>query len=130
MSTRSSFPSSLHTSDLLAFKLVAEMGSVRRAAGWLGLTQPALSKVIRRLELTFSLILFERTPRGVLLTSAGEAIYAKAVALSDWSSELHNHVAELRAEGSGTLRVGVVPALIEPVMVPASKALLRSPRRH
>ncbi len=115
---------------MLVFKLVAEMGSVRRAADSLGLTQPALSKAIRRLELHFSLTLFERTPRGVLLTSAGDSLYAGALALSDWSNELRNQMASVSAAGRGVLRVGVVPALIEPVMVPASKALLHAPHRH
>ncbi|WP_431777888.1 LysR family transcriptional regulator [Ottowia caeni] len=45
----------MNIDDLLWLKRVAERGSVRRAAAELGMSQPALSKSLRRLETSFGL---------------------------------------------------------------------------
>lgn len=114
--------------DLLWFKRVAERGSVRRAASELGVSQPALSKAIRRLEISFGLKLFERTARGVLLTVAGRLIYQRAVQISDWNLNLKADVTSLKSANSGPLRVGVVPALVQAVLIPSAKAMLEQSR--
>src|SRR5438552_752380 len=49
-----------------------------RAAGRLHVAQPALSKQIRDLEAELGVALFERLPRGVRLTRAGEAFLTEA----------------------------------------------------
>ncbi|WP_423459767.1 LysR family transcriptional regulator [Ottowia sp. VDI28] len=114
--------------DLLWFKRVAERGSVRRAAAELGVSQPALSKAIRRLEISFGLKLFERTARGVLLTDAGRTVYQRAIQISDWSLNMAADVASLKSANTGLLRVGVVPALIQALLIPAARAMLDQSR--
>ena len=96
---------------MLWFKLVAERGSVHRAAPELGVSQPAVSKAIRRLETSLGLKLFERTARGMLLTEAGRTIYARALQIADWTLGVSADVVDLKAANTGLLRVGVVPAL-------------------
>jgi LysR family nitrogen assimilation transcriptional regulator len=54
------------------FVYVADTGSITLAAGDLGIVQPALSRQIMRLEEEAGAKLFERLPRGVQLTPAGE----------------------------------------------------------
>src|SRR5207302_1452925 len=49
-----------------------------RAARLLHLAQPALSKQIHDLETELGVALFERIPRGVRLTRAGEAFFTEA----------------------------------------------------
>ncbi|MBX5192352.1 LysR family transcriptional regulator [Rhizobium sp. NZLR3b] len=64
------------------FVEVARLGSFSAAAGALGLTQPAVSYQIRRLEEQFGVNLLRRQHRGVELTAAGERLFvvaAKAV---------------------------------------------------
>lgn len=60
------------------FVAVAEERSFVRAATRLRVAQPALSKQIRDLEGEVGTALFERLPRGVRLTRAGEAFLAEA----------------------------------------------------
>src|SRR5688500_4672279 len=63
------------------FRQVARLGSITRAADELYVSQPAVSAHIRALELRYGDVLFERTPRGVRLTPAGEIVmeYANRV---------------------------------------------------
>jgi DNA-binding transcriptional LysR family regulator len=65
-------------SHLRAFIAVAEELSFTRAAARLHMTQPPLSRSIRRLELDVGVALFERTSRKVALTPAGRALLAHA----------------------------------------------------
>src|SRR5260370_25857646 len=60
------------------FVAVAEQGQMTSAARRLGIAQPALSQSIAQLEADLGLKLLDRHPRGVTLTAAGEAFYAKA----------------------------------------------------
>lgn len=113
--------------DILSVKRVAERGSVHRAAADLGISQPALSKAIRRIEVSLGLKLFERTPRGMLLTPAGQTVYGRAVQLADWNLGMAADVSALKTADAGTLRVGVVPALVHPLLIPAAQTMLGQP---
>lgn len=70
--------------NLRAFLAVARSGNLTVAAEKIGLTQPALTKTIRRVELDFGAKLFERTTRGMFLTPAGELLLDRAARI-----ELH-----------------------------------------
>jgi DNA-binding transcriptional LysR family regulator len=59
---------------LHVFRLVARHGSVTRAAQALCISQLAVSGRVRALEARYGGPLFERTPRGMLLTPAGTAL--------------------------------------------------------
>jgi len=60
------------------FIAVAELRSVRAASEQLHVTQPAISRQIQYLEGVVGAALFERTPRGLKLTAAGEAYLIQA----------------------------------------------------
>jgi DNA-binding transcriptional LysR family regulator len=68
----------LDVGALRSFLTVAETGGVTRAAGQLNLTQSAVSLQIKRLEAAFRCTLFERSGRGVTLTSHGEQLVGHA----------------------------------------------------
>ena len=57
--------------DLVRFLAVAETGKILIAADRLAMTQPALSRVIARLEAQLEGRLFERLPTGMRLTPLG-----------------------------------------------------------
>ena len=61
--------------DIEYFSEVAERGNVGRAAEALGLSQPALSKSLRRLENSMQAKLVKRLSRGIELTAAGKELY-------------------------------------------------------
>lgn len=68
--------------QLVVFGTVADEGSVTAAARRLNVTQPAVSSRLRSLQLLAGHQLYRRTPRGIELTEAGEALlpHARAVA--------------------------------------------------
>ena len=105
--------------DLRIFQAVAELGSLHGASLTLGLTQPALSKSVRRLEGSLGVRLFERTPRGVTLTSIGKALYASNADLLKAADDIPRQLNDLQAGRSDQLRVGTVPSLVDHVLCPA-----------
>jgi DNA-binding transcriptional LysR family regulator len=66
----------MDTHRLKYFLRIAEEGSITRAAGLLGIAQPALSRQLQLLEEDLGVALFRRTRRGVQLTEAGERLRA------------------------------------------------------
>lgn len=60
------------------FVTVAEEGHITRAAERLGIQQPPLSQQIQALEADLETRLFHRTPRGVVLTTVGQALFEDA----------------------------------------------------
>ena len=79
-------PRNLDLTALRSFVAVADAGGVTRAAGFLNLTQSAVSMQIKRLEEALDLALLDRTGRGVALTGAGEQLLSYArrmLALND-----------------------------------------------
>jgi DNA-binding transcriptional LysR family regulator len=98
-----------HGAQLRHFLAVATEGSVSAAAHKLALTQPALTRSIRRLEAELGVTLFERLPRGVSLTSFGQVLFRHAQRIA---TEIQFAEAELdafREGGGGRLRVGAGP---------------------
>ena len=93
--------------NLRAFSAVAALGNLTLAAERIGLTQPALTKTIRRLEDEFGARLFARTSRGMVLTEAGQKLRARVQAI-----EMHYRQAreELDAIASGMSRKFVIAA--------------------
>src|SRR5207302_917746 len=59
---------------LSTFHLVARLGSVSRAARELGISQPAVTQQIRRLERSVGLALFDRIGRRIVVTDAGRTL--------------------------------------------------------
>jgi len=93
--------------DLGYFAVVAEHGNLRRAAEALDLSQPALSKSLRRLEKWAQTKLVKRTPKGVELTAVGTALLTHARRLHLSLDDIEHEVADLRSGRAGHLRVGV-----------------------
>lgn len=111
--------------DLNYFIAVAETGHVGRASQRLGQSQPALTKGIQRLERELKLQLFERTARGMELTTAGTAFFQRArhvrVSLDDAIKEAN----DLHLGKKGLVRVGVAPTYSEMFFGQACAELLR-----
>jgi DNA-binding transcriptional LysR family regulator len=83
--------------QLQSFVAVAEERHVGRAARRLHLTQPPLSRHILALEDELGTALFARTPRGMQLLPAGEALLAHARRIL---GEVDAAVASVRALGA------------------------------
>lgn len=92
---------------LQTFLLVAEELSFSRAAERLGVSQPPLSRQIKRLEAQLNVQLFDRSHAQVRLTAAGR-VFAKSARRIIEQMERGIHEAQLAAEGlTGELIVGI-----------------------
>jgi DNA-binding transcriptional LysR family regulator len=101
--------------------------SLRAAAQELGVTQPALTKAIRRLEDSFGAPLFDRQARGVTPTVYGTALLRHA---KDIKAALHaarEEVDALRTGGAGLVKIGAGPSWQDAVL-PNAIAELRTTR--
>ena len=94
--------------QLKAFLAIVETGSLGRAAECLHLSQPALSRIVKRLETMLQVQLFERHSTGMELTSFGEALLPYATHLSTEANLALEEINALRGLGRGTIRVGAV----------------------
>lgn len=104
---------------LETFRVVATTGRVSAAARLLHLSQPAVTAQLRQLEAECGQPLFERTPRGVTLNAAGQAllVYAQRVRqLLDEATSLARAEAEPGGElvlaASTTVAASVLPGLM------------------
>jgi DNA-binding transcriptional LysR family regulator len=67
---------------------VVDLGSYTRAAAVLGVTQPAVSAQIKRLQTLLGVELFERSTHGVILTPSGEMVVGRARRLLSLNDEI------------------------------------------
>ena len=78
--------------QLQYFIACAQTGSFSNAAKILYATQPSVSKVIKSLEDTLGMQLFERLPRGIRLTVQGQKVYHYACKITNQIDVLENMV--------------------------------------
>ncbi|MFJ2791383.1 LysR family transcriptional regulator [Streptomyces sp. NPDC087290] len=94
------------------FVAVAEELHFGRAAARLHMSQPPLSRAIKRLETEVGAVLFDRSSAGVALTPVGAVLLDEARALLDRADRVRVHVAA--AVGATTLTVGVLGDSTDP----------------
>ncbi len=109
------------------FLTAVTRGSLRAAAQELGVTQPALTKAIRRLEDSFGAPLFDRRARGVTPTVYGTALLRHARDLKAALSAAREEVDALRSGGAGFVKIGAGPSWQDAVL-PDAIAELRASR--
>jgi DNA-binding transcriptional LysR family regulator len=105
------------------FIAVAEERHITRAAARLGMAQPPLSAQIRILEGELGTKLFDRLPKGVALTPAGEALLEDARSILDAADRAGKRVHRIASGEEGELVGGVTTSAALHPLVPH---LLRS----
>lgn len=94
------------------FIVLAEELNFRRAAERCIITQPALSQMVRQMELELQATLFSRTNRQVRLTPAGEVFLIKAREIVSQVRETKRLVEQIEGGKKGNIAVGAtVPAI-------------------
>ena len=113
-----------NASDLLAFLAVARERSFTRAAAKLGLSQSALSQIVRALEQRLGVRLLNRTTRSVAPTQAGERLLQNIGPKFDEMDVELAALSELREKPAGTLRITAIEYAADTILMPALAKLL------
>ncbi|SEA20620.1 LysR substrate-binding domain-containing protein [Variovorax sp. YR216] len=93
--------------QLQAFVAVAEQLSIRGAARVLGVSQPAVTKIVRELERALGAPLVERSVKGVQLTAYGHAFAPRARLLLADMRRAREEIAQIRDGATGRIAVAV-----------------------
>ncbi len=111
---------------LRSFHAVAELLHFGRAAERVGVTQPALSQHVMRLEAALGVRLFERDRRTVQLTPAGQTLRDETLGAL---AQLEEALASARRVGAlrdNTLRVGQLQYISHVFLPPALQSLMQA----
>lgn len=95
----------LDMTALRSFVAVAEAGGVTRAAGFLNLTQSAVSMQVKRLEEALGQTLLDRSARTVSLTAAGDQLLGYAKRMLALNDEVYARMTAEEYEGEIVLGV-------------------------
>lgn len=116
----------LELTRLKVFCEVAAHGSFTKAAEVLGYAQPSISHHIAQLERELSAQLFERQPRRLQLTDAGQVFleYARPVLVQ--LADAQREVSETVRQGGGTLKLAAFPTAAATLMPAAAGPFRRA----
>ena len=104
----------LDLTSLRSFVAVAEAGGVTRAAGFLHLTQSAVSMQLKRLEEAIGVALLDRSSRSIAMTAEGEQLLGYARRMLALNDEA---LARLTADAyEGEVRLGVPHDIVYPAI--------------
>lgn len=116
-------------SDLTAFLAVMETGTFHGAAARLHLSQPAVSRRVKKLEQALGSSLFERTTRSVTPTLAAKRLQARAEALIDDASDirlaLRDDSIAFKHQRRAIVTVATVPTVISCMFPPVLQELAK-----
>ena len=115
--------------DLEYFVVVAEQGNLGRAADHLGLSQPALSKSLKRLEDALEVRLFRRNASGMELTAEGSLLLSRARELRHSLRNVAREVSDVSRGHAGHINIGVGPNANDEFLLAAITELLRAEPR-
>jgi DNA-binding transcriptional LysR family regulator len=115
----------METRDLEYILAVATHGGIGRAADALGISQPALTKAVQRVEAQAGLPLFERTANGMAATYAGTRFLERARRIQLEYEDGIKEMLGIRTGEQGILRVGYSPSIPGDMILGACRQLVR-----
>ena len=115
----------MDTRDLEYLLAVERHGSIGKAADALGLSQPALTKAVQRLEALVGVTLFERTANGMTPTPAGARFVARAQRIALEFDDAMQEMRAIRGGEQGVVRIGYSPTVPNAVVLGACRQLIR-----
>jgi DNA-binding transcriptional LysR family regulator len=115
----------METRDIEYILAVAAHGGIGRAADALGISQPALTKAVQRVETQAGLPLFERTANGMTATYAGTRFLERARRIQLEYEDGIKEMLGIRTGEQGILRVGYSPSIPGSMILGACRQLVR-----
>ena len=110
--------------QLSYFVRVAELGSFTKAAQLLDTTQPALSRLIRMLEVDLRQTLLVRNGRGAVPTEAGQVLLEHGRGILHQVQRAREDLGTVRGGLAGRVAIGLPPSLARVFAVPLTVLLL------
>ena len=107
------------------FVRVAELGSFTRAAGVLGVAQPALSRQVRLLEVELRQNLLLRNGRGVTTTEAGRILLEHGRGILHQVERAREDLGRAGATPAGRVAVGLPPTIAKMMAVELTREFRR-----
>lgn len=98
--------------SLRSFIATIEAGSLRGAARRLGLSQPALTKMVREMERELGTSLLARSTTGVVPTAQGKVLYECACVTERELGRAIDQIRQLSGQMVGELSIGAVPVAV------------------
>ena len=100
------------------FYVVANYGNITKASLALNISQPAISKAIKNLEVSLGGNLFIRTKRGVILTQEGEEFFKFIKQAMEYITNAENKFTDLINLETGTIKIGISATLTKEFLLP------------
>ena len=111
----------MNIEHLYTFQAVATLGSFSEVAKKLGISQPAVSFQIQKLEQELGMRLIDRSQRAIMLTAAGKRLLSFAETVDIEREHLQHDLEQMRDEIAGDLLIGAstIPGeyLLPPLLV-------------
>ncbi len=107
--------------------MVADQGSLKRAAAEMGLSQPAATQALAELEQLLERPLFERHAKGMRLTAGGRTLIPVIRNVLGALQQSTESLAALQEAASGLIRVGTISAVASAVL---GERVIRFCERH
>ncbi|MFI6085162.1 LysR family transcriptional regulator [Streptomyces sp. NPDC051217] len=104
--------------QLTYLEAVTRLGSLRRAAEELHISQPALSETVRNLERELGVVLLDRKRSGAKISEDGRALLPHIIGVLDAVDRLRR-AADHQHHTTRMVRLGTVSAATVPLLVPA-----------
>ena len=99
-----------------AFRCLMLTGSMTQAARMMGVTQPAISRLLKDLQANFKLTLFEKHGTGVAPTAEATALYAEVERSYVGLDRIRSSAEEIRTRRTSSLRIAALPALANGIL--------------
>ncbi|MFT3952617.1 MAG: LysR family transcriptional regulator [Oscillospiraceae bacterium] len=106
------------------FYAAARAGNISKASEQLYISQPAVSKAIKRLEESLGTVLFLRTQKGVTLTPDGAQLFEQLSAAFDAIARAEEKLRTNRALGIARLKIGASATLARYLLLPSLREFI------
>ena len=97
----------MNLQHLHAFTIVAQQQSIRSAARVLGLSQPAVTRIMRELERNVQTPLLHRGSKGIELTAFGHALLRRAHLILEEARKAQDELDQMRDGAGGSLNIAI-----------------------
>ena len=108
------------------FLAIVEQGGLSRAAEALYLSQPSLSKYVKKLEEELGVALFDHGSSPLQLTYAGQRYWEYVKRLQSLERQFADELTDIRKDRAGVIRIGIAPwrgSILLPALLPAFKEI-------